>query len=315
MSNADDRFAPPERLVRTLGSGPADGAGRQWLASLPEQVHEFAERWELTPERVHRPGGRGSIVILARRADGTGAVLKLEAPDEATALEHAALTHWNGLGAVRVLQAEPGAGALLLERLRADVTLRSLAEAKAVLEATATLQRLWVRPADDHPFTSVADHTLLLAGTMREQREEPWAADARAVVDEALELRDALTADAGAGNGTEEPASLLHGRYQQGKVLAGERAPWLAVGPRPLVGERAYDLAWLARDRVDTLMASPGAAAIARRRVAKLADALDVDRDRLRGWTLFRTAEAGMRELASGARARGELLLEFAGML
>ncbi|MFC5149854.1 aminoglycoside phosphotransferase family protein [Streptomyces aureoversilis] len=310
MSNADDRFAPPERLVRTLGSGPADGAGRQWLASLPEQVHEFAERWELTPERVHEPGGRGSIVVLARRTDGTGAVLKLEAPGEDTALEHAALAHWNGLGAVRVLQAEPGAGALLLERLRADVSLRSLAEAKAVLEATATLQRLWVRPADGHPFASVADHTLLLAGAMREQREEPWAADARAVVDEALELRDALTADA-----AEEPASLLHGRYQQGKVLAGERAPWLAVGPRPLVGERAYDLAWLARDRVDTLMASPGAAAIARRRVAKLADALDVDRDRLRGWTLFRTAEAGMRELASGARARGELLLEFAGML
>ncbi|WP_058046525.1 aminoglycoside phosphotransferase family protein [Streptomyces roseifaciens] len=311
MSNADDRFAPPERLVRTLGSGPADGAGRQWLASLPEQVHEFAERWELTPERVHEPGGRSSVVVLAHRADGTGAVLKLEVPGEAAALERAALAHWNGLGAVRVLQAEPEEGALLLERLRADVSLRSLAEAKAVLEATATLQRLWVRPADDHPFTSVADHTFRLAGVMREQRGEPWAADARAVVDEALELRDALTADAG----TEEPASLLHGRYQQGKVLAGERAPWLAVGPRPLVGERAYDLAWLARDRVDTLMASPGAAAIARRRVAKLADALDVDRDRLRGWTLFRTAEAGMRELASGARARGELLLEFAGML
>ncbi|QLE74240.1 kinase [Streptomyces rectiverticillatus] len=311
MSNADDRFAPPERLVRTLGSGPADGAGRQWLASLPEQVHEFAERWELTPERVHEPGGQGSVVILARRADGTGAVLKLEVPGEAAALEHAALAHWNGLGAVRVLQAEPEAGALLLERLRADVSLRSLAEPKAVLEATATLQRLWVRPADDHPFTSVADHTLRLAGAMREQRGEPWAADARAVVDEALELREALTAGAGA----EEPASLLHGSYQQGKVLAGERAPWLAVGPRPVVGERAYDLAWLARDRVDTLMASPGAAAIARRRVAKLADALDVDRDRLRGWALFRTAEAGMRELASGARARGELLLEFAGML
>ncbi|GGX80233.1 aminoglycoside phosphotransferase family protein [Streptomyces hiroshimensis] len=311
MSNADDRFAPPERLVRTLGSEPADGAGRQWLASLPERVREFAERWELTPERVHEPGGRSSVVVLARRADGTGAVLKLEVPGEAAALEHAALAYWNGLGAVRVLQAEPEAGALLLERLRAGVSLRSLAEAKAVLEATATLQRLWVRPADDHPFLSVADHTTRLAGDLRKQREQPWAADARAVVDEALELRDALTADADAA----EPASLLHGDYEQGKVLAGERAPWLAVGPRPLVGERAYDLAWLARDRVDTLMASPGAAAIARRRVAKLADALDVDRDRLRGWTLFRTAEAGMRELASGARARGELLLEFAGML
>ncbi|MGK5548384.1 aminoglycoside phosphotransferase family protein [Streptomyces sp. URMC 127] len=309
MSNTDDRFAPPERLVRALGSEPADGAARQWLVSLPERVREFAERWELTPERVHQPGGRSSVVVLVRRGDGAGAVLKLEAPGSGTGLEHAALAHWNGLGAVRVLQAAPEAGALLLERLRPGVSLRSLAEAKAVLEATATLQRLWVRPAEDHPFTTVADHAARLAGTLRRQAEEPWASDARAVIDEALELRDALTA------GCDEPPSLLHGDYQQGKVLAGDRAPWLAVGPRPLVGERAYDLASLALDRVDTLMASPGAAAIARRRVVKLGDALDVDHDRLRGWALFRAAEAGVRELAGGARRRGELLLEFAGML
>ncbi|MEU8546942.1 aminoglycoside phosphotransferase family protein [Streptomyces roseoverticillatus] len=309
MSNADDRFAPPERLVRALGSEPADEAAREWLASLPERVRDFAERWELTLERVHQPGGRSSVVVLAHGADGTEAVLKLEKPGGAAALEHAALAHWNGLGAVRVLRAEPEAGALLLERLRPGVSLRSLAEAKAVLEATATLQRLWVRPAEDHLFTTVADHTARLAGALREQSEEPWAADARSVVDDALELRDALTAD------SDEAPSLLHGDYEQGKVLAGDRAPWLAVGPRPLVGERAYDLAWLALDRVDTLMASPGAAAIARRRVAKLADALDVDSNRLRGWALFRAAEAGVRELSRGARARGELLLEFAGML
>ncbi len=35
---------------------------------------------------------------------------------------------------------------------------------------------------------------------------------------------------------------LLHGNFRQGKVLGGDRAPWLAVGPEPLVGERAYDL-------------------------------------------------------------------------
>ncbi|MET9417307.1 aminoglycoside phosphotransferase family protein [Streptomyces klenkii] len=309
MSNADDRFAPPERLVRALGSEPADEAAREWLASLPERVRDVAERWELTPERVHQPGGRSSVVVLVHGADGTGAVLKLEKPGGDVTLEQAALAHWNGLGAARVLRAEPEAGALLLERLRPGVSLRSLAEQKAVLEATATLQRLWVRPAEDHPFTTVADHTARLADALRMRSGEPWAADVRAVVDEALELRDALTADSG------EAPSLLHGDYQQGKVLAGDRAPWLAVGPRPLVGERAYDLAWLALDRVDTLMASPGAAAITRRRVAKLADALDVDNDRLRGWVLFRAAEAGVRELADGARARGELLLEFAGLL
>ncbi|MFF4410467.1 aminoglycoside phosphotransferase family protein [Streptomyces sp. NPDC001404] len=306
MANVHDRLDPPERLVRTLSSDPAYGeAAQQWLARLPITVQEYLERWELTPERVRTPGGRTSLVVLVHRADGTPAALKLGVPDGAPAREHAALVHWDGRCAVQVLDADPAAGALLLERLHGEVSLRSLAEPKAQLEAAATLQRLWVPPPADHPFASVAEHTGALAGGLRELCEEPWA-----VVDEALELREALAAGEAGG----DPV-LLHGEFEQGSVLAGDRAPWLAIAPRPVVGERAYDVAWLVRDRLDTLLASPGAAAAARRRVAKLADSLDVDRERLRGWAVFRSTVTGVREIAAGRRAQGELLLEFAGLL
>ncbi|MEV4435093.1 aminoglycoside phosphotransferase family protein [Streptomyces sp. NPDC049555] len=311
MAISNDRLAPPQRLARTLGSDPAAGeAEHRWLAELPERARTALARRQLTPERVQVPGGRTSMVILVRQADGTPAALKLSPPSSGTtALEHAALAHWDGLGAVRVLDADPEEGALLLERLHADVSLRSLAEPKAQLEAAATLQRLWVPAPAGAPFPTVADHTGAAAAVLRERREAPWAADARALVDEALEARDALVADRPA------EAVLLHGEYHQGTVLSGERMPWLAVAPRPLAGERAYDLAWLVRDRLDTLLAAPGAGAAARRRVAKLAESLEVDADRLRGWTLFRATEAGVRELAAGARRQGELLLEFAGLL
>lgn len=98
-------------------------------------------------------------------------------------------------------------------------------------------------------------------------------------------------------------------------MLAGERAPWLTVGPEPLVGERAYDLARLVRDRVEDLIASPAGAATARRRVKKLADSLEVDQERLHGWTLFRAVESGTRALAAGRSQEGEVTLEFAGWL
>ncbi|MEV5510478.1 aminoglycoside phosphotransferase family protein [Streptomyces orinoci] len=306
MASGNDRLEPPERLLRALA---ADEEARQWLATVPTTCQEYLARWELTPERVQRPGGRRGMVVLVRQADGTPAALKLTPPGRTAELEYAALAHWHGASAVRVLRAAPEAGALLLERLHGEVNLRSLPEAKAVLEASATLQRLWVRPPAGHSFPSVAEHTAALAGNLRRWRAEPWAADARALIDEALELREAL-----AGGADEEPY-LLHGDYHQGKVLAGDRAPWLAVGPRPLVGERAYDLAWPARDRLDTLLAAPGAAAAGRRRVTKLADSLEVDRERLRGWAVFRAAEAGLGEIALGARPAGELLLEFAQSL
>ncbi|MCQ4084553.1 aminoglycoside phosphotransferase family protein [Streptomyces sp. RB6PN25] len=299
---------PPERLLRTVGAWEGE-AGRDWLKALPGLVEEYLARWELTPERVQHPGGHISMVVLVRQADGTPAALKVGMVTSQTREEHAALAHWSGLGAVRLLRDDPAGSAMLLERLHADVSLRSLPDAKAMLEACGVLRRLWVAPAEGHPFASVADHTCRLAEHLRERREQPWAADARPLADEALAALERLTESA--------PAApvLLHGDFHHGNVLAGDRMPWLAIDPKPLVGDPGFDLAWLAQDRLDTLVAMPAPQAAARRRIATLADALDVDRDRLRDWTLFRAVEAGLWSLSVGDREDGELALEFAAWL
>ncbi|UGY93890.1 aminoglycoside phosphotransferase family protein [Streptomyces gobiensis] len=289
---------PPQRLVRALG------ADNPWLAGLPALAERMLERWELTAERVATPGGRGSIVLLVRQQDGTPAALKLRAAGAAQ--EAAALERWDGLGAVQLLRADTEAGALLLERLHGEMSLRSLPEAKATLEAVSVVRRLWVPPGPGHPFETVAEHTAMEAETVLAAAP----AEVGPLVDEALGIRAELVADAPEG-------VLLHGEFRQGAVLASDaaRARWLAVGPEPLVGEPAFDLARLARDRLHDLVASPGAAAATRRRVGRLADSLDVDRERLRGWTLYRAVESGVRHLVAGEREDGEALLEFAGWL
>ncbi|MEU0810180.1 MULTISPECIES: aminoglycoside phosphotransferase family protein [unclassified Streptomyces] len=297
----------PQRLLDSLSNDP-ESPGRAWLARLPELVARRLHDWELTLERVPSPGGRSSLIALVRQADGTPAALKFPSPGSHAEQQRAALAHWNGWGAAQLLRADPEDGALLLERLHSAVSLRSLPEAKALLEAAGTMRRLWVPPAEGHPFASVADRTGAGVETLRLIAAGTWAADARPLLDEALERRAELSGQA-------PEHVLLHGDFRQGKVLAGERAPWLAVGPAPLVGERAYDLAQLVLDRFEDLAAGSGPAAAVRRRVAKLADSLDVDRERLRGWTLFRAVEAGLRHAAVGDRRRGELLLEFAGWL
>ncbi|MFE0089575.1 aminoglycoside phosphotransferase family protein [Streptomyces sp. NPDC058991] len=288
-------FEPPRRLVRALGDN-------DWTGQLPKLVEETAARDGLEIERVVVPGGRSSLVVLVRRRDGTPAALKLVPPLAAPELERAALAHWNGFGAVRLLGGS--GGALLLERLHPELSVRSLPEAKALLEAAGTVRRLWVEPPSGHAFETVAERTARQVSALQERA----AAAPQALVDEALAAREELLAHS--------PESLLlHGNFRQSKVLAGDRTPWLAVGPEPLVGERAYDLARLARDRVEDLVAAAAGAAAARRRVNRLADSLDVDRDRLRGWTLFRAVESGTRAIAEGRHAEGELSLEFAGWL
>ncbi|MFJ3234760.1 aminoglycoside phosphotransferase family protein [Streptomyces sp. NPDC086787] len=300
-------FEPPQRLVRALGETAPEGD--DWLEKLPEAARQAVAARELTVERVQMPGGRGSLVVLVRRPDGTPAVLKLAPPRARPESERAALAHWDGRGAVQLLEPFAAEGVLLLERLHPDVSVRSLPEAKALLEAAGTLRRLWVEPPEADAarvFETVSERTGRQAAAMRASAlAEPEAAP---LVDRALAAREELLA-------APPEHRLLHGTFRQSKVLAGERSPWLAVGPDPVLGECAFDLARLVRDRVEDLIASPSGAATTRRRVKRLAESLDVDQERLRGWTLFRAVESGVRALRVGRARDAELLLEFAGWL
>ncbi|MEV5816179.1 aminoglycoside phosphotransferase family protein [Streptomyces mutabilis] len=298
-------FEPPRRLVRALGETAPDGD--DWLEKLPAAAERAVELRELTVERVQVPGGRSSLVVLVRRSDGTPAVLKLAPRRARPESERAALAHWNGLGAVQLLDEPDGTeGVLLLERLHPDVSVRSLPESKALLEAAGTLRRLWVEPPAGHPFETVAERTGRQAEAMRAGAvTDPEVAP---LVDAAVAVRGELLAGA-----PEE--RLLHGTFRQSKVLAGDRMPWLAVGPDPVVGESAFDLARLVRDRVEDLVAQPSGASTTRRRIKRLAESLEVDQERLRGWTLFRAVESGVRARRVGREQDAELLLEFAGWL
>ncbi|MFE4621451.1 MULTISPECIES: aminoglycoside phosphotransferase family protein [Streptomyces] len=297
-------FEPPERLVRALGETYGDTAAAEWLGPLPEHARTTLDRASLDAERVMAPGGRSSLVLLVRRSDDSPAALKIAPPLARPDLERDALAHWNGWGAVRLLD-ETADGGLVLERLHPEVSLRSLPEAKALLEAAGAVRKLWVEPPAGHGFESVAERTKRQAAAMEPYRADPATG---ALTAAALAAREELVA-------APDETLLLHGCFRQGKVLAGDRSPWLAVGPEPLVGERAYDLARLVRDRVEDLVGASAGASTARRRVNKLADSLDMDRERLRGWTLFRAVESGTRALTAGRRQDAELLLEFASWL
>ncbi|WP_406160697.1 aminoglycoside phosphotransferase family protein [Streptomyces sp. NBC_00882] len=294
-------FEPPQRLVRALGESAPDGD--DWVERLPETAEQAVALRELTVERVQVPGGRSSLVVLVRRADGTPAVLKLAPARARPESERAALAHWDGRGAVQLLEPFVAEGVLLLERLHPDVSVRSLPEAKALLEAAGALRRLWVEPPGDHVFETVAERTGRQAAVMRGA-----SAEVAGLVNAALDARESLLA-------APPEERLLHGTFRQSKVLSGVRSPWLAVGPDPVVGECAFDLARLVRDRVEDLIASPSGAATTRRRIKRLAESLEVDQERLRGWTLFRAVESGVRALRVGRPKDAELLLEFAAWL
>ena len=276
----------PPGLVRLGEEEPAAGA---WLRSLPQLVAECVECWRLT---LGAPfDGHVSYVAPATLSNGERAVLKLSFPSEESEREADALAHWDGRGAVRLVAHDPARRALLVERCEPGTTLWELRdedEANAV--AADVLRRLW-RPAPPrHSFRllNVEAARWALEVPMRWERlGRPFE---RELLDEALAFLGAVgTAEGG-------DAVVLHQDFHGGNVLRADREPWLAIDPKPLVGEREFDLASLLRDRRGALARDPGAAATVRRRLDRLSADLGVDRERARGWGIVHALAWGLED-------------------
>jgi streptomycin 6-kinase len=79
---------------------------------------------------------------------------------------------------------------------------------------------------------------------------------------------------------------VLHGDLHHDNIVAATRAPWLAIDPKGVVGEPAYETGALLRNPMPQLLAMPDPARLTRRRVDQLAGELGFDRARIRGWGL-----------------------------
>lgn len=252
--------------------------GAAWLERLPRLVGECAERWSL---RLGAPFhcAHVSYVAPADLPDGRRAVLKVNFPEPESEHEADALAHWDGRAAARLYAHDPARRALLVERCEPGTRLWELRapEDEANAAAADVLRRLWRAPPPGHPFRLLADEAARWAGELPAAWERLGRPYERRLLDEAV----AFLRDAGPAQG--EPV-VLHQDLHGGNVLRHAREPWLAVDPKPLVGEREFDTASLLRDRRWELRSEPRLGARLRRRLDVLAADLALDRERMRGW-------------------------------
>src|SRR4029453_3588334 len=126
---AHDRYPGFAELDRVLEpvefAAQSSVEGRAWIAALPALLDRLCRRWHLQVEDGPAARGYHGVVGPGRRGAERW-VLKLPWPVERTVDEARALAAWRGRGAVLLLEADPAAGALLLERLGPTRTLRSL---------------------------------------------------------------------------------------------------------------------------------------------------------------------------------------------
>jgi streptomycin 6-kinase len=250
--------------------------GTEWLARLPAVLVECARRWSLV---VEPPFANLSYnyVAPATTRDGREVVLKLGVPRDELLTEIEALRLYGGRGMVQLLDANEEQGILLLERLRPGNELVELGDDEQETKIAAGVMKQFWRPLPEkHPFPSVHDWAKGMERLRVEFNGGTGPFPARLV-----ETAEALFAEL---LGSMDEPVLLHGDLHHYNILAAEREKWLAIDPKGIVGEPAYEIgAWL-RNPTPQVFFWPDMQQVTARRVDQSAEILGVDRQRIRGW-------------------------------
>ena len=240
-------------------------------------LQTYLSRWDLEPD--------GETIVTATsellpvRRDGTPLMLKLALePEEKRG--GALMPWWDGEGDARVIEHDDDV--LLLERAMGSASLAEMARngrddeaSRIICDVAAKLHTLRDRPP---PAGLVPlDQWFRPLETMA-------ASQGGIILEGAAAARDLLR--------TAHDIAVLHGDIHHENILDFGSRGWLAIDPKGLFGERAFDFANLFRnpDRADLSGNPDHAIATAPGRMARqagiVADAAGLDRTRLLQWVL-----------------------------
>jgi streptomycin 6-kinase len=265
-----------------------------WLDRLPGLAATVLDEWELSldGDPMH---GFCSLVLPVRTPSGIDAVLKLHTDADAAESdhEHLALQRWRGRGAVRLLRADPGRRALLLERLD-QVNLNEHWDQEACEIVGLLYGRLHVPP-----MPQLRDQASYVARWAADLARDAHAVPVpRRLVDQTFSLARDLCA---------EPATaVIHGDLHYENVLLGERGgepTWLAIDPKPTNGDPHYELEPMLRNRFEEYGAAGPVRDAIRRRFHTLVDTAGFDEPRARDWVIVRSILNAHWAFADAARA------------
>lgn len=242
--------------------------GENWLAALPLALPQLLKQQQLKVLPTQFPLSY-QLVVGVLTHSGQPAILKLGLPNPELTSEVFSLCHWQGQGAVKLLQADPTAGWLLLEWLLptqpACPTAAELTEDEARSRLLEVLKNLHKQPV---PEVIQADLNLsvvrgselqLIPAGQNADRPQQWPKKLQQWfecfasylsiweptppqsplpipwVKRAAELAPQLLQSA------VHPVVLLHGDLHHGNLLSSERG-WLAIDPKGILGPATYEV-------------------------------------------------------------------------
>ena len=264
----------PSQLVANCQKTPERKA---WLENLPALLEMLLVQWSVRLEPPFDHDGTCSWVSPVIRSDSTRAVLKLAMPHMEGKHEIQGLRYWGGKPIVQLLEADDECGAMLLERCLPGTSLRSQPEHEQDEIIAAIFKRVWESTTQKAGLSAFRPLSQMIDFWCEETIAQRYLWPDAGLVNEGLGVMKELA----------QPAPgdvLLVTDLHAGNILRAHRESWLAIDPKPFLGDRAYDPVQHMMNCETRLRRNPA------QLVERIADLTAVDPDRLRLWTFARAA-------------------------
>ncbi len=265
------------RILKKNISNLFGKSGKEWLSSLPITVEKLSQQWSL---KHIKPVDNMSwnYVALALQRNNLPVVLKISCDKQSIQDEYKALRHFDGHESIKVLDINLEYNALLLQqaipghclkerhpRKLAD-TIKIYAE---IVQALAT-QKNYDKSATQHvsKWCNTIDR-------ITDPRIE------KCLVDKASQLRSVVL-------GTSQHVYLCHGDLHLENIIQ-HGSHWLAIDPKGIIGEMAFEAAAFDLLSPDELKDSQNVTFKIIDRVEKLSITLGIDFNRILAWIFLRT--------------------------
>lgn len=249
--------------------------GSDWLKRLPETVFALEHTWNIKAGKHFRELSF-NYVASAELSDGQPAVLKIGLPIEDAEIfgEVEYLRLLDGQGSVKLLEFDREHQAVLLERARPGIDLKSVCrneQGKAPAIAIDVLKRIL------RPVPPSAGHFIRLDDWFDGLNRAAGTDFPREYAERALSLYAELSADA-------KNVFLLHGDLHHTNILSATREPYLAIDPKGIIGHVGYDIGVFLNNHYNWLEWNSRLGAKLDKAVAEFASAFELEETTIRRW-------------------------------
>lgn len=257
----------PKQFVKNIKN-----INQDWLNNLEDLISFFETKWNLQNIKTHPNLSYHYVATAFSSLGKQEVILKICLPSHEFKYEQRALTFYNGINCVKLLEYDLENYGLLLEYLKPGTTLKTFfpgkddESIKIFAQLIKQLHSKIINNFDDFPklkdwlkiFDNFNDPKISVSAIHK----------AKKLTDELLNSQSDLY--------------LLHGDLHQDNILHTSDS-YKAIDPKGIIGELAFEVGAFIRNP-DELLLQPGKEEIVNNRINKFSEFLNLDKKRIIKW-------------------------------